>query len=170
MHPITLLVLPFALGTFSSRASERFLLAADTQIIEIDRTGNVTALWKRPLVRGIWDAWRLPDGGVAYVHSRGLTVLNRHGKVAFEHAAQGGEEGVQTPGMAVLDGGRLFALLDCGVSEIRVLDRSGQVRSRTPIPRLGGQPLPSRYRTSIPAHQHRIAALPFLSRGTERSW
>jgi hypothetical protein len=38
------------------RAEEHYLLAADTQVIEINRAGKVLAVWKHPGHGGIYDA------------------------------------------------------------------------------------------------------------------
>ncbi len=125
---------------------ERLLLAAENQIVEIDRAGKVTELWKPNGHRGIWDAWRLPDGGISYVHSGGLVVLDRRRNVVLEHAAARAGELSASPGGAVLENGRRFAILDSVANEIRVLDRKGRVRSRTPLPKLEMDAFAARHR------------------------
>lgn len=130
----------------SLHAEERYLLAADTQVIEIDRTGKVTALLKHPGHGGIYDVWRLPDGGIAYAHLGGLAVFDAAAKLVMEHKAGAGEKGTEANSVAVLEGGKKFALMDSGLNEIRIVDRSGAVVSGTPLPDLTNEPLHFRYR------------------------
>jgi len=68
-------------------AEERYLLAADNQVIEIDRGGKVVSVLKHPGHGGIYDAWRLPDGGIAYAHRGGLAVFDAAKKLVMEHKA-----------------------------------------------------------------------------------
>ena len=113
----------------SARAEERYLLAADNQVIEIDRSGKVTDLLKHPGHGGIYDAARLPDGGIAYAHRGGLAVFDAEKKLVMEHKARAGEKGTEADSVAVLEGGKKFALMDSGVSQIRIVDRTGAVVS-----------------------------------------
>lgn len=142
---IALLLLSL-LALLPLQGAERILLAAENQVIEVDRDGRVTNVLKHPGHNAIWDAWRLPDGGIAYVHKLGLAVFDANQKLVFEHASIPGKMGVQSSGLAVLHQGQRFALLDSGAGEIRVVDRKGRLISRTPIPDLGSDPLFSRYR------------------------
>ncbi len=143
-------VLPACLAALTAAApapaEERFLLAAENQVIEIDRGGRVTGVLQHPGHRNIWDAWRLPDGGIFYVHRDGMAVFDKRNRLVMEHAAVRNGKDVEAPGGAVLDGGQRFAMLDSEAAEIRVVDRSGSVVSRTPIPDLRPEPLHSRYR------------------------
>ncbi len=141
-----LFFLTCALLTPALCAEERFLLAADNQVIEVNRLGKVTDVLKLPGYGGIYDAWRLPDGGVAFAHRGGLAVFDAAKKLVLEHAARPGDKGAEANGCAVLDGGARFALMDSGVSQIRVVDRSGAVVSETPLPDLKDDPLHFRYR------------------------
>jgi hypothetical protein len=127
-------------------AEERFLLAAENQVIEINRAGRVTALLKHPGHRNIWDVWRLPDGGIFYVHHHGMALFDKQNRLVMEHAAVQNGNNVEAPGGAVLNGGEHFAMLDSEAAEIRVVDRRGAVVSRTPIPNLSPEPLQTRYR------------------------
>ena len=149
-HPMKLVVLHalFALAFTCGKANaeERFLLAADNQVIEIDRSGKVTALLKHPGHGGIYDAWRLPDGGIAYAHHGGLAVFDAANKLVIEHKARAGGKGAEANSVAVLEGGKKFALMDSGVNQIRIVDRSGAVVSKTPLPDLKDDPLHFRYR------------------------
>jgi len=134
-------------GVISSlHAEERFLLAADKQVIEVNRAGKVTEVIKHPGHGGIYDAWRLPDGGIAYAHRGGLAVLDSAKKLVMEHAARAGSKGAETNSCAILAGGAKFALMDSGVCQIRIVDRSGAVVSETPLPDLEDDPLHFRYR------------------------
>jgi hypothetical protein len=126
---------------------ERLLLAADNQVLEIDRSGRVTDSLARLGHGGIYDAWRLPDGGVAYVHSRGLAVFDAQKKLVLSHPARAGSKGTEANGCDVLEGGERFALLDAGVNQVRVVDRAGKIWSETPLPSLDDLPTHSRYRT-----------------------
>ena len=140
-------LLPLSLLTLLPlQGAERLLLAAENQVIEVDRAGRVTTVLKYPGHNAIWDAWRLPDGGIAYVHKLGLAVFDANQKLVLDHASIPGKLGVQSSGLAVLQQGQRFALLDSGAGEIRVVDREGRLISRTPIPDLGSDPLFSRYR------------------------
>jgi hypothetical protein len=143
------------LGLPLVRADERLLLAADNQVVEVDRAGRVTDSLAKRGHGGIYEAWRLPDGGIAYAHSKGLAVFDAQKKVVLEHPARAGSKGTEANGCAVLDGGARFALVDAGVNQIRVVDRSGKVCSETPLPALDELPTHSRYRTvrAIPAEK-----------------
>ena len=138
-----LLILSFAL---SLHAEERFLLAADNQVIEVNQSGKVTNLIKHPGHGGIYDAWRLPDGGIAYAHRGGLAVFDASKKLVLDHKARAGAKGAEANSVAVLEGGSQFALMDSGVCQIRIVDRSGAVVSETPLPDLKDDPLHFRYR------------------------
>ncbi len=127
-------------------AEERFLLAAENQVIEINRAGRVTGILKHPGHRNIWEAWRLPDGGIFCVHRDGMAVFDKNNRLVMEHAAMRNGKDVEAPGGTVLDGGKRFAMLDSEAAEIRVVDRSGAVVNRTPIPDLRPEPVHSRYR------------------------
>lgn len=127
-------------------AEERFLLAAENQVIEINRAGRVTGILKHPGHRNIWEAWRLPDGGIFYVHRDGMAVFDNNNRLVMEHAAVRNGKDVEASGGTVLDGGKRFAMLDSEAAEIRVVGRSGAVVSRTPIPDLRPEPVHSRYR------------------------
>ena len=127
-------------------AEERFLLAAENQVIEINRAGRVTSILKHPGHGNIWEAWRLPDGGIFYVHRDGMAVFDKNNRLVMEHAAVRNGKDVEASGGTVLDGGKRFAMLDSEAAEIRVVDRSGAVVSRTPVPNLRPEPVHSRYR------------------------
>lgn len=142
-HPLPLLLLA---ATLPGAAEQRFLLAAENQVIEVNRAGRVTSVLKHPGHRNIWDAWRLPDGGIFYVHRDGLAVFDKNNRLILEHPAVRHGNDVEAPGGAVLDGGRHFAMLDSEAAEIRVVNRQGAVVSRTPIPNLRPEPVHSRYR------------------------
>lgn len=139
-------LLLFLLITTSLHAEERFLLSADTQVIEVNRAGKVTALLKHPGHGGIYDAWRLQDGGTAYAHKGGLAVFDASNKLILENRARAENKGAEANSLAVLEGGQKFALMDSGVSQIRIVDRSGGVVSETPLPDLSDDPLHFRYR------------------------
>jgi len=141
-----LAILLIALLGISLHAEERFLLAADTQVIEINRAGRVIEVLKHPGHGGIYDAWRLPDGGIAYAHQGGLAVYDAAKKLVLEHPSRPGTKGVESNSCAVLDGGARFALMDSGVCQIRIVDRSGAVVSETALPDLQDEPLHFRYR------------------------
>jgi hypothetical protein len=127
-------------------AEQRYLLAAENQVIEINRGGHVTSVLKHPGHRNIWEAWRLPDGGIFYVHRDGMALFDKDSRLVMEHAAVRNGNDVEAPGGAVLDGGQRFAMLDSVAAEIRVVDRKGAIVSRTPIPDLRPEPVHSRYR------------------------
>jgi len=112
-------------------AEERYLLAADNQVIEINREGKVTDHLKHPGHGGIYDAWRLPDGGIAYAHKGGLAVFDAAKKLVLEHKAVAGAKGAEANSVAVLEGGKKFALMDSGVNQIRIVDRNGAIVSET---------------------------------------
>ena len=122
------------------------MLAADTQVIEINRAGRVMEVLTHPGHGGIYDAWRLPDGGIAYAHRGGLAVYDAAKKLVLEHPSRPGTKGVESNSCAVLDGGARFALMDSGVCQIRIVDRSGAVVSETTLPDLQDEPLHFRYR------------------------
>lgn len=138
--------LGFCLGLPALRAEERLLLAADNQVLEVNRAGLLTDSLAKQGHGGIYDAWRLPDGGIAYAHSKGLAVFDSQKKLVLAHPARAGSKGTEANGCAVLDGGDRFALMDAGVNQIRVVDRSGKVCSETPLPALDELPAHSRYR------------------------
>jgi hypothetical protein len=139
-------LLLFLLLTTFAHAEEHYLLAADTQVIEINRAGKVLAVWKHPGHGGIYDAARLPDGGIAYAHRGGLAVFDAGKKLVMEHKAVAGAKGAEANSVAVLEGGKKFALMDSGVNQIRIVDRSGAIVSETPLPDLKDDPLHFRYR------------------------
>ncbi|MDH4452376.1 MAG: hypothetical protein QE570_04265 [Verrucomicrobiota bacterium] len=139
-------LLLFLLLTSFTHAEERYLLAADNQVIEINREGKVTDLLKHPGHGGIYDAARLPDGGIAYAHRGGLAVFDAAKKLVMEHKAVAGPKGAEANSVAVLEGGKKFALMDSGVNQIRIIDQSGKVVSETPLPDLSDDPLHFRYR------------------------
>lgn len=134
-------------STHCVMADERMLLAADNQVVEINRSGAVTDLISKQGHSGIYDAWRLPDGGIAYAHKGGLAVFNRHKTLVLAHAARNSTRGTEANSCAVLDGGACFALMDSGVAQIRVVNRKGEVLSETQLPELAEDALHSRYRT-----------------------
>ena len=136
-----------ALGASSAPAEQRFLLAADNQVIEVDRNGRVTDSIAKQGHSGIYDAWRLPDGGIAYAHRGGLAVFDAEKKPVLSHPARAGAKGTEANSCAVLEGGAQFALMDSGVCQIRVIDRTGKVLSETPLPELEEGGLHGRYRT-----------------------
>ena len=136
----------FLLATSFAHAEERYLLAADNQVIEIDRRGKVVSVLKHPGHGGIYDAARLPDGGIAYAHRGGLAVFDAAKKLVMEHKAVAGPKGAEANSVAVLEGGKKFALMDSGVNQIRIVDQSGKVVSETPLPDLKDDPLHFRYR------------------------
>jgi hypothetical protein len=139
-------LLLFLLLTTFAHAEEHYLLAADTQVIEINRAGKVLAVWKHPGHGGIYDAARLPDGGIAYAHRGGLAVFDAAKKLVMEHKAVAGPKGAEANSVAVLEGGKKFALMDSGVNQIRIVDRTGTIVSETPLPDLKDDPLHFRYR------------------------
>lgn len=122
------------------------MLAADNQVIEIDRSGKVVTVLKHPGHGGIYDAARLPDGSIAYAHRGGLAVFDAAKKLIMEHKAVAGPKGAEANSVAVLEGGKKFALMDSGVNQIRIVDQSGKVVSETPLPDLKDDPLHFRYR------------------------
>jgi len=128
-------------------AEQRFLLAADNQVIEVDRQGNVTDSIAKQGHSGIYEAWRLPDGGLVYAHRGGLAVFDAQKKLVLSHPARAGAKGTEANSCAVLSGGARFALMDSGVCQIRVIDRSGKLLSETPLPELEEGGLHGRYRT-----------------------
>ncbi len=130
-----------------SHADERMLLAADNQIVEINRAGKVTDSISGQGHSGIYEAWRLPDGGIAYAHKGGLAVFDRQKNLVLAHAARKGTKGTEANSCAVINGGECFALMDSGVAQIRVVDRAGHVLSETQLPELAEDALHSRYRT-----------------------
>lgn len=127
-------------------AEERFLLAADRRVIEVNRAGEITDRLESAGHRGIYDAKRLPDGGLVYAHKGGLALFDAEHRKIMEHPAQPGPKGAEANSVAVLEGGKTFALMDSGANEIRVVDRAGKPVSRTPLPDLSGDPLHFRYR------------------------
>lgn len=131
----------------TGHADQRMLLAADNQVIEIDRSGKVTDCIAKLGHSGIYDAWRLPDGGIAYAHKGGLAVFDHQKTLVLTHLARTGPKGTEANSCVVFDEGKRFALMDSGVGQIRVVDRSGEVLSETPLPELAEDPLHSRYRT-----------------------
>lgn len=137
--------LPLTFGTI--KAEERFLLAADNQVLEINRSGKVTDAISGRGHTGIYEAWRLPDGGIAYAHRQGLSVFDAQKNQVLSHPARPGSKGTEANSCAVLGGGARFALMDSGVSQIRVVDRTGNVLSETPLPEIEDGGLHSRYRT-----------------------
>jgi len=141
-----LIHLAFLATALPAVAEQRFLLAAENQVIEVNRVGRVTSVLKHPGHRNIWEAWRLPDGGTFYVHRDGLAVFDKNNRLVMEHAAVRNDKDIEAPGGAVLDGGQRFAMLDSEAAEIRVVNRQGTVVSRTPIPDLRPEPVHSRYR------------------------
>jgi hypothetical protein len=128
-------------------ADERMLLAADNQVVEINRSFKVTDLIAGHGHSGIYEAWRLPDGGIAYAHKGGLAVFDRQKNLVLAHAARPGTKGTEANSCAVFAGGERFALMDSGVAQIRVVDRAGHVLSETQLPELAEDSLHSRYRT-----------------------
>jgi len=134
-------------GIISSlHAGERFLLSADRQVIEINRLGEVIEVIKHAGHGGIYDAKRLPDGGIVYAHRGGLALFDAEHRLIMEHAARPGAKGAEANSVAVGNGGAWFALMDSGVPQIRVIDRAGTGLSETPLPDLAGDPLHFRYR------------------------
>jgi hypothetical protein len=142
-----LFVLAFIATMLPVFAEERFLLAADNQVIEVNRAGKVTDILKHPGHGGIYDAWRLPDGGIAYSHRGGLAVFDENKKLLMAHSAVRGDKGSEANSCAVLEGGLYFALMDSGANQIRTVDRTGTIVSETPLPDLSVEPLHFRYRT-----------------------
>jgi Protein of unknown function (DUF1592)/Protein of unknown function (DUF1588)/Protein of unknown function (DUF1585)/Protein of unknown function (DUF1587)/Planctomycete cytochrome C len=140
------LLLFFLLATSFAHAEERCLLAADNQVIEIDRRGKAVSVLKHPGHGGIYDAARLGDGGIAYAHRGGLAVFDASKKLIMEHKAVAGPKGAEANSVAVLEGGKKFALVDSGMNQIRIVDQSGAVVSETPLPDLKDDPLHFRYR------------------------
>ncbi len=141
-----LFFLTVVLSGLSLRAEERFLLAADTQVIEINREGKVLEVLTHPHHGGIYDAWRLPDGGIAYAYHGGLAVYDAAKKLVLEHPSRAGTKGAESNSCVVLDGGARFALMDSGACQIRIVDRQGTVVSETVLPDLQNDPLHFRYR------------------------
>jgi hypothetical protein len=126
----TVWVLLLCLAAARAQAEERILAAAWNQVVEIDRDGRVTQVVKHPGHSGIWDAWRLPDGGIFYTDGLGMAVFDRAGSLVREHSTARSDGGAGT----VRAGGAQFAVVDHGTAEIRVVTRSGAVVSRTPLP------------------------------------
>ena len=139
------------LGGFSlpptTRAEERFLLAADTQVIEVNRAGHVTECIAGRGHSGIYEAWRLPDGGIAYAHRGGLAVFDAEQRLQMAHSARKDVPATEANSCVVLEGGAQFALMDSGAGQIRVVDRAGNLLSETPVPGLEEVPVHMRYRT-----------------------
>jgi hypothetical protein len=127
-------------------AGERYLLAADTQVVEVERSGKVTAILKHPGHGGIYDATRLADGGIAYAHRGGLAVFDSAQRLVLSHPASAGPKGAEANSCVVLQKGTRFALLDSGDCKVRIIDRSGSVLSEIPLPDLQEEPLHFRYR------------------------
>ena len=127
-------------------AAERFLLAADTQVVEVDRSGKVLEILKHPGHSGIYDAARLPDGGIVYAHRGGLAVFDAAQRLVLSHPASAGSKGAEASSCVVLQQGMRFALLDSGDCKVRIIDRSGAVLSEVPLPDLPEEPLHFRYR------------------------
>ncbi len=138
--------LAFALTVLGLRAEERFLLAADTRIIEVNRAGRVTEVWKSTGNVGIYDAWRLPDGGIAYAHRRGLAVLDAKQKAVMSYRVGATAKDTEANSVEILEGGKEFALMDSGACSIKVIDRSGMLLREVKLPDLAATPLHSRYR------------------------
>jgi hypothetical protein len=136
-----------AFGLCVASAEPRFLLAADNQVLEVNREGQVTDSIAKQGHSGIYEAWRLPDGGIAYAHRNGLAVFDAQKRLVVSHPASRGAKGAEVNSCAVLEGGARFAVLDSGVSQIRVVDRSGTVLSETPLPEIEEGGLHGRYRT-----------------------
>ena len=136
-----------AFGLCVASGEERFLLAADNQVLEVNREGQVTDSITRQGHSGIYEAWRLPDGGIAYAHKGGLAVFDAQKRLVVSHAVRRGTKGAESNSCAVLAGGERFALVDSGVSQIRVVDRAGTVLSETPLPEIEEGGVHGRYRT-----------------------
>ena len=98
------LAVGFALAA-SAYAEERLLLAADNQVVEINRAGQVTDVLKHSGHGGIYDAWRLPEGGIAYAHKGGLAVFDATKRLVLDHRARAGSKGAEANSCAVLDEG-----------------------------------------------------------------
>jgi len=75
-----------------------------------------------------------------------LAVFDAAKKLVMEHKAVAGPKGAEANSVAVLEGGKKFALMDSGVNQIRIVDQSGKVVSETPLPDLSNDPLHFRYR------------------------
>ena len=56
----------------------------------MDRARRATEILKRPGRAGIYDARRLPDGGIACSHRGGLAVFDSERRIVLEHAAKAG--------------------------------------------------------------------------------
>jgi hypothetical protein len=136
----------FLFLAFTVHAKEHYLLAADNQVVEIDRSGKVVSILKHPGHGGIYDAARLPNGGIAYSHRGGLAVFDASKKLVMEHKAIVGPKGAEANSLVVLEDGQKFALMDSGVNQIRVVDRTGKMVNDTPLPDLRDDPLHFRYR------------------------
>lgn len=138
MRPILAI---WTLAALPLGAEERYLLAAGHQVVEVNRDGVVTATLRHPGHVGIYDAWRLPDGGIAYAHRKGLAVFDAQQRLLLEYPAA-----TEADGIAILAEGASFALLDAGSGEIVTVNRRNEVLGRTPLPKLGEDPVHSRYR------------------------
>lgn len=120
----------FALST-SGWAEERFLLAAFNQILEINRQGSVVKKHHVPNTFGIYEAWKMPDGGLVFAHKKGLMRMNTQGEVVMSY--QVNEESVSCD---VINGGKSFALMDNSVPSIKEIDANGKLIKETPLPNL----------------------------------
>ncbi len=134
------------LSVLSTKAEERILIAADNQVIEINRAGKVLDIIKFPGQDGVYDAWRLPDGGIVYIHRLGLTLLDANKKVVMEHKAVVGAKGAEINSVDVLEGGAKFAVMESGINKILIIDRKDRVSDSISLPDLSDQDIHFRYR------------------------
>ena len=134
------------LSVFTVHAEERILIAADNQVIEINRAGKVLDIIKFPGQDGVYDAWRLPDGGIVYVYRLGLILLDAKKNVIMEHKAVAGRQGAEINSVEVLDGGAKFAVMESGINKILIIDRKNNVLDSISLPDLSDQDIHFRYR------------------------
>lgn len=134
------------LSSYLIYSEERMLLAAFNQLIEIDRSGQIHKIYETEGHVGIYDAWKCPDGSIFYPHKKGVAWMDESGEIFMEHAAQKTPHGLEINGCCPYENGDSFAFIDSGVPEIRVINRKGDVLSKTPLP-LYGKNAHVRYRT-----------------------
>ncbi len=142
----TVMVLLYAICISCTDVEEGILLAAGNQLIEVNRDGEVLDIIKFPDQDGIYDAWRLPDGGVVYVHRLGLVLLDAENNILMEHKAVKGREGAEINSVEVLDGGEKFAVMESGINKILIIDRNDKVLNSIALPDLTKEHPHFRYR------------------------
>lgn len=117
----------------SDWAAKRFLLAADNQGIENDRSSKVVYILRHPRHGGIYDAARLPDGGIAYAHRGGLAVFDAAKKLVMQHKARPDNKSAEPNSVTALDGGKTCALIFSGLSHRNPNTAAGIAGNQTAI-------------------------------------